>query len=68
MDTLEATLEMIKLVMLIVFISAIGAQVWIAFLDISHYFTKTLEKFRPAPSQDKYTRIAVIIGVLYMLS
>ncbi|QOY54256.1 hypothetical protein HUE87_10300 [Candidatus Sulfurimonas marisnigri] len=68
MTTLEAAVELLKLISLMVFISSIGAQVWIAFLDITKYFTDTLEKFRPAPSQDKYSRIAVIIGVFVMLA
>jgi len=65
---MDSIIEFTKLLGLVIFVSAIGAQVWIAFLDISNYFTKTLEKFRPAPSQDKYSRIAVIIGVSVILS
>ena len=65
--TLEPIIELIKLISLMVFISSIGAQGWIAFLDITKYFTDTLEKFRPKPSQDKYSRIAIIIGVLILL-
>ncbi len=60
---IESIIEFVKLLSLMVFVSAIGAQGWIAFLDIMNYFTKSLEKFRPEPSQDKYSRIAVIIGV-----
>ena len=65
--TLEPIIELIKLISLMVFISSIGAQGWIAFLDITKYLTDTLEKFRPKPSQDKYSRIAIIIGVLILL-
>lgn len=65
---IDTIIEFSKLLYLIIFVSAIGAQVWIATLDISKYFSDTLEKFRPAPSQDKYSRIAVIIGVIILLS
>lgn len=68
MDLLESIIELIKLVMFIIFVSAVGAQLWIAFLDISRYFTDIMEKFRPVPSQDKYSRIAVIIGVFVIIS
>ena len=64
---IESTMEMIKLLSLMIFVSSIGAQGWIAFLDITKYFTNKLEKYRPLPSQDKYSRIAVIIGVLVLL-
>ena len=50
-----------------IFVSSIGAQGWIAFLDITKYFTDKLEKYRPLPSQDKYSRIAIIIGVFVLL-
>ena len=50
-----------------IFVSSIGAQGWIAFLDIIKYFTDKLENYRPLPAQDKYSRIAVIIGVLVLL-
>lgn len=50
-----------------VFVSSIGAQGWIAFLDIIKHFTSKLEEYRPKPSQDKYSRIAVIIGVFVLL-
>ena len=59
--TIDATLELIKLLMFMVFVSALAAQVWIAFLDICEYFTDSLNKFRPKPSQDKFSRIAVIV-------
>ena len=68
MSTIDATVELIKLISLMVFVSAIGAQVWIAFLDITKYFTDILEKYRPLPSQDKYSRIAVIIGVIVLVA
>lgn len=67
MPTIEGIIEFAKLVSLMVFVSAIGAQLWIAFLDIVNYFTKELEKFRPEPLHDKYSRIAVIIGVFILL-
>ena len=60
-------MEMIKLLSLMIFISSIGAQGWIAFLDITKYFTNKLEKYRPLSSQDKYSRIIVIIGVFILL-
>ena len=50
-----------------VFVSSIGAQGWIAFIDIAKYFTEKLEKYRPLPSQDKYSRIAIIIGIFVLL-
>lgn len=59
--------ELVKLISLMVFVSSIGAQGWIAFLDITKYFTETLEKFRPKPSQDKFSRIAIIIGIFVLL-
>ena len=65
---IDSSIELIKLILLMIFISAIGAQVWIAFLDITRYLTDQLEKFRPAPSQDMYSRIAVIIGVVTILA
>lgn len=64
---MDSIIEMIKLLSLMIFVSSIGAQGWIAFLDITNYFTNKLEKFRPQPSQDKYSRIAVIIGVFVIL-
>ena len=67
MSTLDGLIELIKLISFMIFVSSIGAQGWIAFLDITKYFTDVLEKFRPEPSQDKYSRIAVIIGVFVLL-
>lgn len=64
---IDSIMEMIKLVSLMIFVSSIGAQGWIAFLDITKYFTNKLEKYRPLPSQDKYSRIAIIIGVFVLL-
>jgi len=64
---MDSILEMIKLISLMIFVSSIGAQGWIAFLDITKYFTDKLEKYRPLPSQDKYSRIAIIIGVFVLL-
>ena len=61
MPTIDATLELIKLLLFMVFVTAVATQVWIAFLDISEYFSDELNKFRPKPSQDKYSRIAVIV-------
>ena len=65
---IDSTIEMLKLISLMVFVSSLGAQGWIAFLDIANFVTKKLEKFRPQPSQDKYSRIAVIIGVLVIFT
>ena len=65
---MESVIEMAKLVGMMIFISSLGAQGWIAFLDIAIVFTKFLEKFRPAPSQDKVTRVAVIIGVFVLIA
>ena len=59
--TIDATLELIKLLLFMVFVSALATQVWIAFLDIYEYFTDSLNKFRPKPSQDKFSRIALIV-------
>ena len=64
MTIIDGMVESIKLISLMVFVSAIGAQVWISFLDITKYFSDELEKFRPKPVQDKFSRIAVIIGVV----
>ncbi|MCK4875608.1 MAG: hypothetical protein KAS26_07160 [Sulfurimonas sp.] len=64
---MDSIIQMIQLVSLMIFVSSIGAQGWIAFLDITKYFTNKLEKYRPLPSQDKYSRIAIIIGVFVLL-
>ena len=64
---MDAVLELIKLISLMIFVSSIGAQGWIAFLDITKYFTNELERFRPEPAHDKYSRIAIIIGVFVLL-
>ena len=60
---IDSLIELIKLLSIMVFVSSIGAQTWIAFLDIIKFFTNILEKYRPKASQDKYSRIAVVIGV-----
>ena len=64
---IDSTLEMMRLIAFMIFVSSIGAQGWIAFLDITKYFTNKLESYRPLPSQDKYTRFAIIIGVFVLL-
>jgi len=68
MPSINELIEFSKLVGLMMFVSALGAQGWIAFLDIVSVFTKYLEKFRPAASQDKASRIAVIIGVFVLVA
>lgn len=64
---IDSTIQMINLLALIVFVSSIGAQGWIAFLDIANFFTNKLERYRPRPSQDKYSRIVVIVGIFVIL-
>lgn len=61
---MDSIMEMMKLVFLMIFVSSLGAQAWIAFLDIVNYFTKELERFRPLPVQDKFSRFAIIICAL----
>ena len=68
MTLLESSIEMIKLILFMVFVSSIGAQVWIGVLDVTKYFTQILEKFRPEPVHDKFTRIAIIIGAFILLT
>ena len=68
MPSLDEFIEFFKLVGLMMFVSALGAQGWIAFLDIVGVFTKFLEKFRPVASQDKVSRIAVIIGIFVLVA
>ena len=68
MPSLNELIEFSKLVGLMIFVSALGAQGWIAFLDIVGVFTKYLEKFRPAVSQDKVSRIVVIVGVFVLVA
>ena len=63
---MDSVWEMVKLLSFMVFISSVGGQAWIAILDIVGHFSQSLEKFRPAPVQDKYSRIAVLIGVIIM--
>jgi hypothetical protein len=67
MTLIDAAVELIKLILFMIFVSSIGAQGWIAFLDISKYFTDDLERFRPERAHDKYSRIAIIIGVFVLL-
>ena len=67
MTLIDGTIELAKLISFMIFVSSIGAQGWIAFLDISKYFTDELEKFRPERAHDKYSRIAIIIGVFILL-
>jgi len=67
MPTIDSTLELIKLLLFMVFVTAVATQVWIAFLDITKYFTDELDKFRPQSSQDKFSRIAIIaIGLIFL--
>ncbi len=67
MPTIDATLELIKLLLFMVFVTAVATQVWIAFLDITKYFTDELDKFRPQSSQDKFSRITIIaIGLIFL--
>ncbi len=61
MPTLDGSIELFKLILFMIFVASIATQVWIAFLDVSGFFTKKFEKFRPHPSQDKYSRITVIV-------
>lgn len=65
--SIESLMEFSKLVGLMMFVSALGAQGWIAFLDLVSMFTKDLERFRPAASQEKISRMAVIIGVFILV-
>ena len=67
MEFVDASIKLIKLILFMVFVSSIGAQGWIAFLDISKYFTDDLERFRPERAHDKYSRIAIIIGIFVLL-
>lgn len=61
---MDSVFEMIKLLGFMLFVSSVGGQAWIAFLDIVGHFTQTLERFRPAAIQDKYSRIFVFIGLI----
>jgi len=63
---MDSVFEMVKLLSFMVFVSSVGGQAWIAILDIVGHFSQSLEKYRPAPVQDKYTRIAVLLGVIIM--
>ncbi len=68
MPTIDAAIELFKLVLFMVFVASIATQVWIAFLDIAEYFTKKLNRFRPLPSQDKFSRIGVVIMASILLA
>lgn len=61
---MDSVLEMVKLITFMMFISSAGGQVWIAFLDIVGHFSQGLEQYRPAPVQDKYSRIVVLFGLI----
>jgi len=61
---MDSVFEMVKLLAFMVFVSSVGGQAWIAFLDIVGHFSKNLERFRPAPLQDKYSRIVLFVGVI----
>ncbi|MDF1878963.1 hypothetical protein JHD46_04840 [Sulfurimonas sp. SAG-AH-194-C20] len=61
---MDSVFEMIKLIAFMMFISSVGGQAWIAVLDIVGHFSQGLEKFRPAPVQDKYSRIVVGLGLI----
>ena len=61
---MDSVFEMIKLLSFMVFISSVGGQAWIAILDIVGHFSQSLEKFRPAPVQDKYSRIVIVVGLI----
>ena len=61
---MDGIYEMVKLIAFMMFVSSAGGQAWIAFLDIVGHFSQKLEKFRPAPVQDKYSRIVVVLGVM----
>ncbi|CAI6150557.1 hypothetical protein MNB_SM-4-731 [hydrothermal vent metagenome] len=61
---MDSVFEMVKLITFMMFISSVGGQAWIAVLDVVGHFSQALEKFRPAPVQDKYSRIVVVIGLM----
>ena len=63
---MDGVYEMVKLLAFMLFISSIGAQAWIAVIDIVGHFSQKLEQYRPAPIQDKYSRIVVILGVMIL--
>ena len=65
---MESLFEMLKLLAFMMFVSSVGGQAWIAFLDIVGHFSKKLEKFRPLPAQDKYSRIIVLLGLIAWFS
>lgn len=61
---MDSVFEMVKLLVFMIFVSSVGGQVWIAVLDIVGHFWQGLEQYRPAPVQDKYSRIVVVIGLI----
>ncbi|MDF1884365.1 hypothetical protein JHD49_10470 [Sulfurimonas sp. SAG-AH-194-C21] len=61
---MESVFKMIELLAFMMFVSSVGGQAWIAFLDIVGHFSQKLEQYRPAPVQDKYSRIVVVIGLI----
>ena len=63
---MESVFEMVKYLAGMIFVSSIAAQFWIALIDIVGHFSKALEKFRPEPVQDKYSRIIAILGVVFI--
>jgi len=63
---MESVFEMAKYLAGMIFVSSIAAQFWIALIDITGLFSKAIEKFRPAPVQDKYSRIFVVLGVIFV--
>jgi len=63
---MESVFEMLKYLAGMIFVSSVAAQFWIALIDITGHFSKILEKFRPAPVQDKYSRIIAVLGVIFV--
>lgn len=61
---MDSVFKMIELIAFMMFVSSAGGQVWIAVLDIIGHFSQRLEQYRPAPVQDKYSRIVVVIGLI----
>lgn len=67
MPSIDSIIELIKLILFMLFVSSLGTQGWIAFLDIAGFFTKNLEKLRPLAVYDKYSRIGFVLGVFVLL-
>ena len=63
---MDAVVKMVELIAFMVFVSSLGAQGWIAFIDIVGHFSQKLEQYRPAPSQDKYSRITIFVGLIIL--